>query len=263
MARSPIYRLYIDETGNADLEASKDPNHRYLSLTGVAVRLDTVKDSLIPNLESIKDDIFHQDPDEPLILHRKELVNKNYPFNALRDPRAEAEFNRRLLTLMSDMSYRVISVVIDKLDHLTRYRLWRYDPYHYCLEALLERYVLLLQGLHTVGDVMGEIRGGKADKRLEASYKRLWAKGGAYIGPETFQFRLTSNHLKLKAKSKNIAGLQFADLIAHPSAAYIRSQHNAGPAPANFAQQISELLVQRKYHRRGARIRGIGTKWLP
>jgi hypothetical protein len=30
------YRLYIDEVGNPDLESSHIPNHRFLSLTGVA-----------------------------------------------------------------------------------------------------------------------------------------------------------------------------------------------------------------------------------
>jgi hypothetical protein len=36
------YRLYIDEVGNPDLGASTDPNHRFLSLTGVALDLDYV-----------------------------------------------------------------------------------------------------------------------------------------------------------------------------------------------------------------------------
>ncbi len=29
------YRIYIDEVGNPDLGSSDDPNHRFLSLTGV------------------------------------------------------------------------------------------------------------------------------------------------------------------------------------------------------------------------------------
>lgn len=29
------YRMYIDEVGNSDLNASENSNHRYLSLTGV------------------------------------------------------------------------------------------------------------------------------------------------------------------------------------------------------------------------------------
>lgn len=33
------YRIYIDEVGNSDLESSDDPNHRFLSLTGVILEL--------------------------------------------------------------------------------------------------------------------------------------------------------------------------------------------------------------------------------
>ena len=33
------HRMYIDEVGNSDLGASQDPNHRYLSLTGVVFDL--------------------------------------------------------------------------------------------------------------------------------------------------------------------------------------------------------------------------------
>jgi hypothetical protein len=36
------YRLYIDEVGNSDLGASLNPNHRYLSLTGVILELENV-----------------------------------------------------------------------------------------------------------------------------------------------------------------------------------------------------------------------------
>jgi len=32
------YRMYVDEVGNSDLGASLDPNHRYLSLTGVVLQ---------------------------------------------------------------------------------------------------------------------------------------------------------------------------------------------------------------------------------
>src|SRR5437016_5157416 len=40
MGRGTVLRMYVDEVGNADLKASSDPNHRYLSLTGVVIDLD-------------------------------------------------------------------------------------------------------------------------------------------------------------------------------------------------------------------------------
>ncbi|MFZ4661805.1 MAG: DUF3800 domain-containing protein, partial [Caldilineaceae bacterium] len=73
------YRLYIDEVGNSDLDASSDPNHRYLSLTGVICELGYVQATLFPALETLKQRYFGSHPDEPICLHRKELVNHRYP----------------------------------------------------------------------------------------------------------------------------------------------------------------------------------------
>ena len=80
------YRLYIDEVGNSDIGSSRNPNHRYLSLTGVIAELDYVRDVLYPDLEELKRRYFGSHPDDPIVLHRKELVNKKPPFAALNDP---------------------------------------------------------------------------------------------------------------------------------------------------------------------------------
>jgi hypothetical protein len=45
------YRPDTDEVGTSDLTASPDPNHRYLSLTGMIVSLDYVGATLHPQLE--------------------------------------------------------------------------------------------------------------------------------------------------------------------------------------------------------------------
>lgn len=136
------YRLYIDEVGNSDLGASNNPNHRYLSLTGVIFELDYVRTIVFPAVETLKEEFFESHPDDPLILHRKELVNKRHPFHLLRIPQVEQQFNNRLLALLRNLDYIVITTVIDKLEHERRYSVWRYDPYHYCLAVLVERYSL-------------------------------------------------------------------------------------------------------------------------
>ena len=55
-----MYRLYIDETGNADLNASDDPNHRYLSLTGVIIHQDHIRNVVTPQLNALKQDVFNR-----------------------------------------------------------------------------------------------------------------------------------------------------------------------------------------------------------
>lgn len=94
------FRIYIDEVGNNDLDSSDNPNHRYLSLTGVIFELDYVKKVVTPQLNKLKDKYFEQHPDEPIILHRKEIVNKKYPFQSLRNSDIEHKFNSELLTLL-------------------------------------------------------------------------------------------------------------------------------------------------------------------
>ena len=258
-----MYRLYIDETGNADLAASRDPNHRYLSLTGVMMRQTHARETVTPLLDQLKREIFQPDPDEPIILHRKDLMNKNRPFHILRDPAKETQFNTALLQLLRDFRYVVITVVIDKRDHLDRYTVWHYPPYHYCLEVLLERYILILQNRRARGDVLAEVRGRRDDMRLKGSFERLYHNGGMNLDTTTFQKHLTSRHLKFKTKAKNIAGLQIADLIAHPSALYARSEYTDSPPPVGFGARIVQILLDDKYHRWRGRIHGSGIKWLP
>jgi hypothetical protein len=259
-----MHRLYIDETGNADLKASRDPNHQFLSLTGIVMGLEYAARVAFPRLEQIKAQFFRSHPDEPIILHRKDMIARKRPFHALRDPTTEAQFNHTLLTYLIELDFTVITVVIDKLDHLNRYVVWRQDPYHYCLEILLERYVYLLRQLGAVGDVMAEVRGGKPDRRLEKSFARLYDNGTSYIRPSMMARNLTGRSLKMRPKSANVAGLQIADMIAAPSALYVRSVYNDESSPNRFGGKIVSILVAEKYYRRhNGVINRYGIKWLP
>ena len=254
------YRLYVDEVGNPDLESSDNPNHRFLSLTGVILELGYVQDVVHPQVEALKSKYFHSHPDEPLIFHRKELLNAKPPFEALRAPSVRRQFDEELLGLLRHWEYVVISVCIDKKKHKETYSTWRYDPYHYCLAVLLERFVFFLQRVNAKGDVMAESRGGKEDKRLKRSFHGLWNKGTEYVDPQRFQDALTSRQLKVKLKANNVAGLQIADLIAHPSRNEILSEQGLLDREiAPFARRIIEIL-QQKYDRKGDRV--FGKKFL-
>ncbi len=258
------YRMYIDEVGNSDLGASQDPNHRYLSLTGVVLELGYVDAHVFPALESLKRRYFGSHPDEPIVLHRKELVNKKPPFESIRDPATEQAFNQEMLGLIADTTYVVFSVVIDKLEHQQRYQVWRFDPYHYGLLVLVERFVLWLRRHNQVGDVMAESRGGKEDRRLKDSFERVYDSGSQFVNRQEFAARLTSGQLKVKPKSNNIAGLQLADLIAHPSYKATLARRQGQELPQNFGGQIAAILERDKYDRDpDGQIEGWGRKWLP
>lgn len=249
------YRIYIDEVGNSDLESSGNPNHRFLSLTGVIVDLQYIANTVHQQMESLKSEFFKHHPDDPVVFHRKEMLNAKAPFTKLRDEELRKRFDAALLQLLVEWDYKVITVCIDKLKHKETYSTWRYDPYHYCLEVLLERYIFFLDGVDLQGDVMAESRGGKEDRRLKDSFNGLYRNGTDFIQPDRIQSRLTSSSLKVKNKANNIAGLQLADLLAHPSRNEILHDNNLlGRKLPPFGNKIIEIL-QDKYYR-GSRIFG-------
>jgi hypothetical protein len=99
---------------------------------------------------------------------------------------------------------------------------------------------------------MAESRGGKEDRRLKAAYERLWEQGTDFVPPDQFQRALTSKQLKMKTKANNIAGLQLADLIAHPSRNEILREldlHDRELAP--FAARVIAILKGKYDQREG------------
>lgn len=259
------YRIYIDEVGNSDLKSSANEEHRFLCLTGVIFRLDYVSEILQPEIEVLKTKYFGSHPDEPVILHRKELVHKKFPFHVLSNPETSKAFDDEFLHLLAKWDYSVIGVVIDKQEHNNNYAAtWKYDPYHYCQEILLERYKLFLNTKDATGDVMIESRGGREDMRLKKSFRTLMDKGTNFLSSEELNQRITSQELKVKAKGANIAGLQLADLIAHAVRRYVfKSVLNMDDGKTTFSDDIIKILVASKFFRYKTRIYGYGVKKLP
>ncbi|MHB9026969.1 MAG: DUF3800 domain-containing protein [Armatimonadota bacterium] len=254
------YRIYIDEVGNPDIDSSSNPNHRFLSLTGVILELSYITSTVFPQIEALKAQFFSSHPDEPVVFHRKEMINYRYPFESLRDEQHRESFDQALLERLDYWDYTVISVCLDKKKHKETYTTWRYDPYHYCLAMLIERFVLFLRRHHARGDVMAESRGGHEDRRLKDSFARLWLHGTDFLEPEILQQALTSKELKVKSKLNNISGLQIADLLAHPSRCEILCEQNLlGRELAPFSQRVINILAN-KYDQIGGKI--FGKKFL-
>ena len=259
------YRIYIDENGNPDLAHSDDPRYRFLALTGVIFEIDYIEKVVAPEVEELKKRFFHSHPDDPVILHRKELVNRKPPFERLEDSTIREQFNHALLELLGSLSYVVVTIVIDKKVHRDLYKVWHADPYHYCLAILMERYFHFLSGEGSKGDAMAESRGGNEDMRMKRSFENLYREGTSFVSPDQFNMHLTSSELKVKPKANNIAGLQICDIVAHPSQRYVLKLNNKIADRRDvFGDRIAELLVNSKYYRSASgRIDGYGVKMLP
>ena len=126
-----LYRLYVDEVGNDDVPSAHDERHRYLSLSGVAMAQDHARDNLAPALNRLKAEIFRHDPDEPVLLHRKDIINKKRIFEALNDDELRGRFDDGLCDVIAMSEYGMITVLIDKLEMARQHHWQQRHPYHY------------------------------------------------------------------------------------------------------------------------------------
>lgn len=243
------FRMYIDETGTSDLKHADNPRHRFLSLTGVIIALGHVRSSVYPEMESLKSRYFDSHPDDPVIFHRKELVNRAPPFQNLQDPLIEREFSRDLLRCLREWEYSVVTVCLDKKNYMAAYGALGRDPYNYGMMILMERFVEWARIRDATGDVMAESRGRKEDKRLKAAFADIWRHGTPRANSAAFQSSLTSADIKIKTKTANVSGLQIADMLAYPSHSEILNENGLlGRAPGWFTEQAIDIL-KTKYGR--------------
>lgn len=260
-----MFRLYVDEVGTDDLTHTEKDKHRYLSLTGVAMRVDYARDQLTPNMNLIKSKIFDHDPDvSPIIFHRTDIMGFNGTYECLRDEEKRAKFDKAILALMERSEYTVITALIDKKWMLGQRHWKKTHPYHYLMEILVEKYAQFLERKGSIGDIMPEARLGPKDKQLQQAFEIVKEDGTQYLSGKRIQSVIRANNLKFRTKKDNIAGLQLCDLIAHPSHIYTRLRMGDNVNPGRFCSSVVEILVSAKYDRSVyGKVTGYGIKHLP
>ena len=237
---------------------------RYLSLTGVMMKVDHARDYLLPALNRIKADALSEDPDSPICLHRSDVRQAKGPFGVLANTDTRARFDEAILSVMQEAEYTVITVFLDKLAMDGQLHWARTHPYHFLMEVLMEKYALCLNRRSAIGDVMPEARGRKQDDALQTEFSRVREKGTRYVSRDLVVTAIPSKSLKFRTKKDNVAGLQLCDLLAHPSHYTIRENLRHPVKLGGFASRVSEILVNSKYNRSSfGKVWGWGAKALP
>jgi len=209
------YRLYTDESGDHTYKLLDDPSHRYLALLGVWFRQHDHYTAFADDLERFKRGIFGPRPDKPVVLHRSDIINRKGPFGLLCQPEVEARFDSGLLEVVARAQFKMACVIINKKDHLGKY-IRPFHPYHYCVAAMVDRYSGWLNYKNAVGDMMAESRGKEDDLQLKEAYRQTYELGTFSMFKPVHFRSLTSKDIKIQPKAANIAGLQLADILAHP-----------------------------------------------
>ncbi len=261
-----MYRLFIDEVGHDNLNASSSVPERHLSLMGVVLNGRGHADLKI-RMDALKVEAFGT---SNVCLHRRELIDKRTPpFDKLNDMLVREKFDAGMMALFEDADYTALTVQVDKQALISKYPIWRFPPYHYCLTCMVERYVMWLKeksipGRIAQGDVMVEWRGVAPNMRLERSYTRLYRKGSDNVSAAEMRTYLSSAQIKIEKKEANIAGLQLADLLANPASRYMICRKTGERMTAPFSRAVMRILLSQKF-RRGpkGRIDGYGLKVLP
>lgn len=270
MAKPPFihpsrrYRLYFDETGNGDLRAyEKDPNQRYLSVTGIVMPQEVHDGPFTAALNALKANVFGSDQAPTIILHRREIMRREGPFSVLKDDDLRHQFNEQLIGLVGRLYGPALTISIDKQEHAEKYSTWHFSPYHYVLTCLVERFVRWLDDHNCIGDVMGEARPAKHDAQLRRSFRRFYDHG-TNVPVAMIQTRLTSREIRLEPKNSNVAALQACDMLAHPCHRAYKFERLRIPQPDDYGARMA-ALVKHIYRKSifTERIEGYGRKWLP
>ena len=257
------YRIYIDESGNSDLGHCDDPNHRYLSLTGVIIENEYAKSFLIDDMQLLKDKHFGKQLDNPIIFHRSDMANKRKQFACFKDKDLNLRFNIDFLRKLKKWDFITITVLIDKKQFIEKYFCWKDNPYHYCLKILMERYCHFLKSQQACGDVMIESRSKHDDQMLSQCFHQIYEKGTDFITEKIFQDVFTSNNIKIKQKRENIAGLQISDLVAVPLRNRILEYYYKKTFESERFGKLVYEMVRNKIYSVGNKTWGYGMKKLP
>ena len=243
------YRLYLDESGDHVHRDTTETAHRFLCLLGCWFQNPDYL-QFHEALEDFKGRHFHHHPDNPVVLHREDMINKRKVFKILQDEKKRTEFDADLLDIIEAANFKVVAVVIDKASLRASYGETAAHPYHLGLGFLLQRFAGYLNHINRSGDVMAEARGGREDLLLQESYTRVYENGiWGVTSAGFFQSALSSRQIKLRNKKANISGVQLADLIGHPAKMWaLRHYGVIEDEPAPFARRLMDI-VEKKFNR--------------
>ena len=263
--RQPFrYRLYVDESGDHTYNLLDDPAHRYLALLGVWFRQSDHYAAFADDLERFKREMFGHRPDAPVVMHRSDIINRRGAFGLLCAPSVRERFGAGLLEVVSRATFKIVCVVIDKKAHRDRDSS-PFHPYHYCLAAMLERYSGWLNHKNAVGDVLAESRGREEDLQLKDAYRRVYESGTLMFPHGHHQKALTSKDIKVQPKAANIAGLQLADVLAHPVKQACLMEEGRIPVTSDvFGKRVFEAVKGKfNFNEPGGQVSGYGKVFLP
>jgi len=240
------YIVYVDESGDHGLD-SIDPGYPVFVLAFCIFQKSEYLEEIAPRIQQFK---FRHFVKDIVILHEVDIRKDRGDFKFLKEPGLKRAFIGELTEIIESSPFTLICVVIDKRKLRGNYR-FPANPYHIALKYGLERVFAFLAKKgqdRRLAHIVVESRGKREDRELELEFLRV-AGGGNYRNAR-LPFELV-----FADKKSNSAGLQLADLFAHPVGMSVWK-----PAQGNRASEVLKAKFDRDT---SGEIRGRGLKVFP
>lgn len=204
---------FFDECGDHSL-TKINPELPVFALCTVIVEREAYAHTIVPEISAFKLRYFAH---EGVNLHSRDIRKAEGPFSILQNAQMRGRFMDDLSNMMGRLPFTLFVTVIHKHAHKTRYGDDARNPYDVALEYSFERILHFMEShKESMLPVIAEARGKNEDNELRASFHRLMTEGTYYNGAKRFQ--KLNCPISFRRKQDNIAGVQLADLCAHPVA---------------------------------------------
>lgn len=244
------YLCFIDECGTHDMNTIQS-DFPVFTLIGLLVGENYYQKTLVPRVKAFKIKHFG---DQEIILHSRDIRRLDRRFAVLKeDPVRKDAFYQELNALIASSRIRIYAVVINKYLLLQRF-IFPLNPYDVSLHQLISLICgppgILGVKRPRVRTIIAESRGRDADHDLQNEYIRIRDHGAKNHGARvqnrqgtTIQ-KLFPSRIQFVKKSKNIIGLQLADLAAYPISRAIINGNWENPAAQVIATKLKDRLVE-------------------
>lgn len=228
------YFLFMDESGNHGL-TQINPQSSVFLLCGVLFHVDDYQ-IFRQKLNDIK---MHFWNTIEVIFHSRDIRKCDKEFAILLDYDTKSAFYAMLNKCITEAKFTIFASAIRKDEYIKRFGKLSNDVYELSLSFIIERAIFKLDEIRHPNkklDIILEQRGKKEDTKLTEHFQRLTARGTGFVSAARLNnYGITIN---FRPKSKNVNGLQLADLIAYPCATFVKEPKRPNPSFDVFSSKI-------------------------
>lgn len=227
-----------------------DPNWPIFVIVGLLVGETYYAKTVVPRMKALKK-AHGLNPSTPM--HSRSIRRWEGEFSFLQDaPRRNALYEG-INALIDGLRVRLYAVVIDKVRLQKRF-LVQLNPYDVSMSQLLSVICgpprIVGANRPMVARIIAESRGKVEDRQLQSEYQNFRRGGLSGYGAKGIQYRrrqtvrrLFPERVEFAKKSKAIAGLELADLLAYPIGRAVISQNWDNRAATVAFSKLKELVV--------------------